>query len=257
MKIGFFIGGFQKCASTWLHRSLQAHPGIFLPTEHMVHFFDIHFERGLPWYEPFFDGAATGQIVGDATVTYARSEVAMARIARYNPDARVVLILRNPIDRAWSHYWHERKKEKIAFAFEEWENNYDLFSDWILPGIYTQHIDMVESLFGKNQVLVIFHDDVASRPTDVLSTVCGFLGVDVEQLPAGGDSPINKTVVGRRRRYGGSFLAQWKARSEEKAYAAGPSEQAVARMRTVYLPVVRELEKRYSRELEHWLLPSA
>ena len=257
MKTDFFIAGFQKCASTWLHRTLQGHPEVFLPSEHMVHFYDMHFERGLSWYEAFFDGAASGHIVGDATVTYARSEIAMARIARYNPDARVVMILRNPIDRAWSHYWHERKKGKIAFEFEEWESNYDLFSDWILPGFYTQHIDRVESLFGKDQLLVIFHDDVASRPSEVLSSVCGFLGVDVKHLPAVGNSPINKTVVGRQRRSGWSYLARCKVRSEEKAYAAGPSEQAVAQMRTVYLPVVRELEKRFGRDLERWLLPSA
>jgi hypothetical protein len=259
MKVCFFIAGFQKCASTWLHRSLQAHPGVFLPSEHMVHFFDIHFEQGLSWYESFFDQAAPGQVVGEATVTYARSEVAMTRIARYNPDARVVLILRNPIDRAWSHYWHERKKGKIAFEFEDWEGNYDLFSDWILPGMYDQHIDIVESLFRRGQVLVVFQDDVCVRPVDVLSTVFDFLGVDHDRAIGAGveRKRINATVIGKRYAGRRSLLAKWKGHRERETYAAGPSKEMVARLSRLYEPMVRNLEARYNRDLETWLRPSA
>ncbi|MBK1631881.1 hypothetical protein CKO31_14280 [Thiohalocapsa halophila] len=260
MKSGFFvIAGFQKCASTWLHRALQAHPDVFLPDEHMLHFFDIHFDRGIPWYQRLFETAAPSQIVGDATVTYARSALAMQRIARLDSSALVVLILRNPIDRAWSHYWHERKKGKIAFEFEEWESNYDLYSDWILPGMYDQHIDLTESLFGRDQVLVIFQDDVAVRPVGVLSSVFNFLGVDHDRaVEVGAERKrINSTVIGKGSAGRLSFFAKWKERREREAYAAGPSKGAVARLSHLYRPMVRELEARYNRDLERWLRPSA
>jgi hypothetical protein len=260
VRTGFFvIAGFQKCASTWLHRALQAHPDVFLPDEHMLHFFDIHFDRGIPWYQRQFETATPHQIVGDATVTYARSALAMQRIARFDSSARVLLILRNPIDRAWSHYWHERKKGKISFDFEEWESNYDLYSDWILPGMYDQHIDLVESLFGRGQLLVVFQDDVSVRPTDVLSTAFDFLGVDHDRASGAGveRKRINSTVIGERYAGRPSLVAKWKGRRERETHAAGPSKEIVARLSRLYEPMVRNLEARYNRDLETWLRPSA
>lgn len=257
MNAGYFvIAGFQKCASTWLHRSLQAHHELYLPDTHMLHFFDIHYDRGISWYEQLYASAAPHQVVGDATVTYARSHLAMSRIAEYDERARVILILRNPIDRAWSHYWHERKKGKMAFAFEEWEQNYDLYSDWILPGMYDQHIEVAESFFLRARLLVIFQDDIEHEPTRVLSSVFGFLGVESVNKSLDGKGRVNATVVGGVSKNQLWFGRFGKARREREAYLAGPSERSVRRLREIYKPVVRELESRYNRDLERWLYPS-
>ena len=109
----FFLAGFQNCATTWLHRCLEEHPQIFVPNVDMVHYYDMNYHRGRDWYEKFYQSYNQEQMRGDTTVSYARSELAIKRIAKTNSNAKIILSLRNPITRAFSHYWHEKKKGKI------------------------------------------------------------------------------------------------------------------------------------------------
>lgn len=196
----FIVAGFQKCATTWLYRSLHEHPQIRLPTRHMVHYFDINYHLGSDWYLRQFESTTGKEVVGDTTVTYARDQSAIHRMARDAPQAKIVLSVRNPIDRAVSHFLHERTKGKTAFAFGEWRENYDCYCDWIVSGFYGLHLERLLQFFAYDKVLVLESADFKSRPGESLETLFTFLGVD---------SSFRPTTVGRQLNTTSDRIERW------------------------------------------------
>ena len=109
----FFIGGAQKSGTTTLHWRLKEHPQVFIPDfPQEIHFFDDakNFERGLRWYEGLFAGWKGQRAVGQTSPLYLYAPEVPERIHAVLPDARFVFILRDPVDRAYAHYWHSVKK---------------------------------------------------------------------------------------------------------------------------------------------------
>src|SRR5688572_14326389 len=106
----FLIVGAMRSGTTSLHKYLQAHPDVFVASGKEVHFFDRRYGRGLDWYRSRFAGVTTERVVGEATPAYMYDENAIARIAHDLPDARLIVVLRNPVDRAYSHYWRNRSR---------------------------------------------------------------------------------------------------------------------------------------------------
>ena len=101
--IGFIGLGAQKCASTWLHDVLVDHPELSVPTElKEVDYFSYHHDRGPEWYEQRFDASAQDNLCGEISPSYLHSPDVVARVAEYNPDMRIILIVRDPIARAIS-----------------------------------------------------------------------------------------------------------------------------------------------------------
>jgi hypothetical protein len=188
----FFLAGCQKSATTWLHVCFHEHPQIYVPQKHMVHFFDIHYVKGLDWYQQFYADWAGERAIGDTTVSYIRDLLVPRRIAEYNSEVKFIFSLRNPIERAFSHYWHEKKKRKIAFEFEEVFANYDLYQSWIVPGFYYQHLQRFYEYFSEEQVLVILVDDVKKDPEGTIRKIFTFLGVEPSFVPSILSRQVNK-----------------------------------------------------------------
>ena len=114
----FIIIGGQKCGTTFLYRYLAEHPHIASATRKEVHFFDMHFDEGLDWYMNHWPGADDHAHLGEATPSYLYQPEAVERIAATLPSALLLVMLRNPMDRAYSHYWHNysRGRETLSFA---------------------------------------------------------------------------------------------------------------------------------------------
>jgi len=116
----FFLGGCQKTASTWLYRCFREHPEIYVPENDATHYFTMNYFQGLDWYRKIYQNNSGEKVIGDTTPSYIRDFYAPARIAKYNPQAKIIFTFRNPIDRAFSHYWHEKKKEKSPLNFRKY-----------------------------------------------------------------------------------------------------------------------------------------
>ena len=101
--IDFLVIGATKSATTWLQRSLQADPDVFMPDPEL-HYFSRELQLGDDWYLDQFAGAAPGQRIGEKSNSYLEDPQAAARIARSLPRARLVAQLRSPIERAYSDY---------------------------------------------------------------------------------------------------------------------------------------------------------
>lgn len=274
----FFVAGFQKCATTWLHHCLLEHPQIFVPELHMLHFFDIHYERGFEWYRSFFKDANHAVRIGDTTVSYARDPNAAKRISEFDPNVLIIFCLRHPIERAFSHYWHERKKGKISFQFEELFENFDLFDDWVRPGFYAEHISRFYEYFPKNQILILTVDDMELDPSQLIQEVYLFLGVDADFRPSSLLKRINQTwfkpgiiqkiegAAGNRTRRTVNFIPEtikerirqvglklsW-SHDPRAEYLLGIPDHVRERLLNIFRPEVNKLSDIMQRDLSKWL----
>jgi hypothetical protein len=222
--VDLFHIGPQKSATTWVYRCISEHEGVFVPHTNTIHYYDMKYHKGREWYETFFEEARRGQVRLDATMTYIRSPWAARRIAKENPDAKIMVCLRNPIDRAFSHYWHEKKKGKINFEFEEVLQNYDLFSSWLEPGFYAEHIERYLQHFGRKQLLCLRFHTLQTDQRTFLKRILRFAGVDEKFEPSWLDRKSNE-AGGRRT------LANRVWRGIKKAVVRSSLETAARNMR--------------------------
>ncbi|MBB5322513.1 sulfotransferase family protein [Marinobacter oulmenensis] len=181
-KTSIFHVGPQKSATTWIYQALKHHPDINAPATDTIHFFDINYHKGEAWYEGFFKNDEE-KIRFDPTYTYIRSKCAPERISKYNPDAKIVLTARNPVERAFSHYWHEKKKDRFNFKFDELFENYDLFENWIEPGMYAMHYRRFLEFFPKEQIKILFLEQLRDEPEKFFEEICEFTEISKDYTP--------------------------------------------------------------------------
>jgi hypothetical protein len=273
----FFLAGCQKSATTWLHRCFREHPEIYVPEKHMIHFFDIHYAKGFDWYREFYIDRSGEKMIGDTTVSYIRDTMVPQRIDDYNPDAKLIFSLRNPIERAFSHYWHEKKKRKIAFEFQEVFANYDLYQSWVVPGFYYRHLQRFYEHFPEEQLMVVLVEDMARDPQAVIQRIFTFLGVAPDFIPSilhrqvneawyrprrsqeisrrlyALTRPIRQLVPERVRQllkdvlFGGENPGQI-----QSEYDRGMDPEVRAQLREVFQPENEKLARMLNRDLSSW-----
>ncbi len=258
----FFVAGFQKCATTWLHDCLGEHPQVYVPERHMLHFFDIHFESGVDWYREHYRAASGALAIGDTTASYGRASLAPERIAEYAPHAKLVFALRNPVDRAFSHYWHEKKKGRFDFAFEEVFSNYDLFDSWVVTGFYHLHLRRFLEQFSRDQILVLVTEEIAADPEAALKGLYGFLGVDPAFRPriahqrsnrAHGPAAAGRDSAGTRiRERLARALGPLGRASRPSEYELGVPADARRALQAIFAPHNRALEACLGRSFDPW-----
>ncbi len=113
----FIILGAQRAGTSSLYYYLSQHPQILPAVRKELHFFDDHYRRGLGWYRSQFPTrGARGTITGEATPYYLSHPHAPARIQRLLPQARLIVLLRNPVERAISHYFFEVSHQREVVA---------------------------------------------------------------------------------------------------------------------------------------------
>lgn len=172
----FHIGP-QKTATTWIYRCISEHPEVCVPDQDTIHYFDMFYTKGAAWYNEHFSKCNPDQQRFDPTYTYIRSPLAPKRIAEDFPESKISLTIRNPIERAFSHYWHEKKKGSITFSFSDMLNNYDLFASWIEPGFYAEYLERYLEFFPREQILCLRFENIGTHPQKVINELCAFYGI--------------------------------------------------------------------------------
>lgn len=199
-RVRFLIGGVQKGGTTALAQCLSQHPQVLLPNGKEAHVFDApDFDED--WdraqidrrYAPHYAEDVAGRLVGDATPIYCLHERFVQRIARYNPQMRWLLLLRDPMERAISQYHmeYERGDEHWpllpALLLERWRlrGHLDDFSpdsplrhhSYRLRGDYARQLDTLYRHFDRSLVLVLRSDEFRDAPQAVLERVYAHLGL--------------------------------------------------------------------------------
>jgi hypothetical protein len=207
----FLIIGAPKCGTTSLYYLLTEHPHVGPAAAKELHFFSSHFDLGIDWYRRCFprpkhkEGQST--ITGEATPSYLADRYAPARVAEVVPQARLIVLLRNPVDRAYSHYQMGRRKGwETTATFEEAvgaehavrplgkggatsasKNSITLDDNsWYLSGgIYVDQLARWSTFFRDEQMLVLRSEDFSWHPEETLKRVLGFLELPYRKLGAG------------------------------------------------------------------------
>ncbi|WP_158541334.1 sulfotransferase [Ruegeria sp. A3M17] len=182
-KVDFIGIGAQKAATTWLHHVLSGHHSILTSETKELNFFTANYDRGYTWYESCFEASTDSAIRGECSPTYFFSRDAAERAARYSPELKLICILRDPIDRAFSNHMHEIRKGHIPpeTTFEDaWKDN----PAYSLQSQYKANLRRWLANFDRDALLLLFSEDIASNPNAIYEQVCGHLGVAPEQRPA-------------------------------------------------------------------------
>jgi hypothetical protein len=199
----FVIAGAMKCGTTTLHHMLAQHPDVFMADDELFYFDmddiaqhpDFLFKQGdelvtheierapkhyQSWYELRFKGALDGQLKGEDSTTYICSELAIARIAKLNPTMKLVIILRQPSKRVYSHYWHMVRAGRAIYSFEDTLR----FQPSLLlqRSDYCNQLKMIYRYFARDQVKVVLFEELVKNASSVIRDVCIFLGISEKKL---------------------------------------------------------------------------
>lgn len=293
----FFIVGAPKCGTTAMYSYLKQHPDVFLPEKvKEPHYFgsDLHFRYRTPLTEEqylrLFEPARQARWIGEASVWYLYSTEAAKEIKAFDPNARIVIMLRNPVDMVYSlhsqHLYGDREDlvcfEDALDAEEDRKNGRrvprgarlvkSLFYREV--GRYSEQVKRYLDTFGADQVHVIIYDDFRGDTPGVYRSTLEFLDVDPDA--AVDFKVVNPNTIRRNR-----FLAtltmtppaplRWVARSllpvrkwrlslgaklshanTIKAQRPPLAADTRAMLQEVFAPDVRELSAVIGRDLSHW-----
>jgi hypothetical protein len=201
MTLPTFVGiGVPRAGTTWLHALLEGHPDVFVPTARKeIRFFDRHYDRGLSWYEGFFPPAGSAgayRSIGEISPQYFYCDECASRIASTLPDVRLLLMLRHPVDRAYSNYGFVVQRRNYRGTFEEFLATRPRAVDM---GFYGPHLRTYLSLFHPSRILPLVFERAlgdAGEEGDSRGALGAFLGVSAEGFPAS-VGRVNATTVPR------------------------------------------------------------
>jgi hypothetical protein len=286
----FFLIGGQKCGTTWMARLLGQHPDVFVPDRKELHFFDraVEGRRDMTWYRDQFADGESCRAVGECTPNYlgivdvppyaisraaslgiqfadhpeAASHIA-SDVAGHYPDARLVVMLRDPVERAISSYHHQIAMRRISprTPFHAAAGRLGIVS----MGFFGYHLRSWLAHFAAEQILVVIgEEDLGDRAGATVAAVYRHLGVDDRFVPEGLDRR-----VGERASPAALFLRYYAPRTSRRLLRLVP---AVARLplptpevtdadrrdlRVLYEPDVALLEEQLGRSLRCWSPRSA
>lgn len=200
---GFLCLGTQRGGTTTLQKLLERHPQVFLPGCKEVHYFSLHADRGPGWYGEHFQAAAPQALCGEITPYYLFHPQAPRRIQALLPQAKLIVLLRDPVERSLSQYFHslqlglEDLPLEQALAAEvgrlagaeailrspSGRHRSHQEHSYLSRSRYGQQLSRYEALFSRQQLLVLRSEDLFERPAATWRGLQRFLGLDRVPLP--------------------------------------------------------------------------
>jgi hypothetical protein len=205
----FLIIGAAKAGTTALHTYLQQHPQIYMTPDKETNFFAFEGEipnfqgpgdealknfsiTNLAEYEKLFSGVTDEIAIGEACPLYLYHRHAPQKIYHYIPDVRLIVILRDPVERAYANYLHlvrdGREPDKdFGYALQDEErriqNNWEWFWHYQQLGYYTEQIKRYYRVFSKEQIAIYLYEDLKADSKNLLENIFRFLEVDDQFVP--------------------------------------------------------------------------
>lgn len=200
MTLPTFLGiGVPRAGTTWLHTLLAGHPDIYLPTKRKeIRFFDRHFGRGLPWYETFFctaEEAPRYKAIGEISPQYFYCEECPRRISEALPAAKLLVMLRHPVDRAYSQYGFVVQRRNYRDSFERFLATRPRALEM---GFYSRHLAAYLRHFDRDRVLAMVFEEAVEDGEQARRRLGAFLDVPVEGFP----SSVRKVNASTVPKYG-------------------------------------------------------
>ncbi len=183
-KINFFIVGAQKAGTSWMYACMYEHPEICIPNKE-PHFFsrEKNLKKGLNWYLDTYNRCDINSVKGECSTSYLSALEVPEKLYEHNPNAKIIISLRNPIDRAFSQYRNSIKAGEIdsSVTFKEACKK---DSSIVEQGMYYEQVKRYFNTFGKENVLVLIYEDIKEDSSLFITNVFKFLNVDSNFVPS-------------------------------------------------------------------------
>ncbi|UCC92585.1 MAG: sulfotransferase domain-containing protein [Thermoplasmata archaeon] len=202
----FVIIGGMKCGTTSIYKYLVQHPSVEKGFMEEVHYFDLNYHRGLSWYRAHFPKKGKDSpIAGDDSPYYLFHPLVPERVARDLPEAKLIVLLRNPVDRAFSHYNHELKRGRETLSFPEAlerederlegevdrmeadgeynSHNHQRFS-YTARGRYAEQLERWFSVIPRERFLIMQSEEMFRDPASALAITLDFLDLPPLESPS-------------------------------------------------------------------------
>ncbi|MCB2213191.1 sulfotransferase domain-containing protein [bacterium] len=196
-KIDFCGVGAAKAGTTWVTKQLMDHPqtcigrrkelnyfmrnhpleGVFPRTG--SHFDSLNYTRGMEWYEEQYCRCQPGQLKGELSTSYLADPTSPKLLAEHNPDLKLIMNIRNPVDAVYSVYYQVYQMHTVHETFEEL---LDRTNDHLEYYSYSRHMKRYLDYFPEEQIKFIFLDDIKADSNGVYDELCDFLGIDKVEL---------------------------------------------------------------------------
>lgn len=191
--LDFVSVGPQRTGTSWLHQILKQHPQICCPQDvKETLFFDRDYSHGIAWYAEYFCHRRPEQICGEIAPTYFDVAAIPDRIYAVNPDCKILINLRHPVQRALSLYHHHLSKGRVQGSFSEAIVQLPRI---LTAGRYATHIPRWLDRFGPDQVQFLLLEDIELDPTSALHSVYRFLNIPAIELPPSGQEKFGAAVM--------------------------------------------------------------
>ncbi len=186
MTVPTFLGiGVPRGGTTWLHTLLASHPDVYMPTRRKeVRFFDRHYDLGLEWYESFFcqpEDRGKYRAIGEISPQYLYCEQCPDRISATLPDVKLMLMLRHPIDRAYSQFGFSVQRRNYQGTFGDFLGSRPKALE---TGFYSLHVKRYLDRFDRAQILPLVFEETFADTNGARRRVADFLGIAAERFPA-------------------------------------------------------------------------
>jgi hypothetical protein len=271
----FLIIGAMRSGTTALARCLGQHPDVYMAPEKEIRFFDVRWREGADSYARSFAGATREAAVGEASPNYLYFPQAIVRAHVLLPDAKLLAILRSPVDRAYSHYWWNRLRDREPLDFEDaiaaeptriehdWRTR-SLYS-YLDKGRYLRQLQNVTDVYPRESLHVTVFEELRDSPGETFSAVCRFIGIDPSVTPSLLGLKVNAYYEARSKRIAhavrrlstqgnaGRVLADaiGKLNRLERPYPPMPSD-ARSHLEQIFAPEVQALEEWLGKDLSCW-----
>ena len=204
----FLIIGVPRGGTTSLYNYMIEHPNIIPALSKEIGFFSEHYDKGITWYKSHFPSKLLNKYMswkkinfftGEASPIYLYHPLAPKRILETIPNVKMILLLRNPVERAWSHYWQSVRKYREKLSFEEvikrqmneehlsdydafctelyHTNNDQILNQYISGSIYLERLKRFYDIFPKEKILILASEDLYNNPQMICDEISEFLKI--------------------------------------------------------------------------------
>lgn len=200
----FLYIGAGKAGSSWIYEILREHPDVFVPDIKDVMYFDRYYDKGQDWYLAHFRGANGYKAVGEISHDYFLYEETSVRIKKMIPGVKLIVCLREGVDRTYSEFLYDKTLFQF-FQFQEYQTGLDFKKfatdpDIIKRSDYYTNLKPYYGLFPKENIKILFYDDLKNRPDSFAKELFEFLNVDSSFQPKLLYQSVNTARVARNDR---------------------------------------------------------
>lgn len=296
----FLLIGAPKSGTTSLFQYLRLHPDIFMSSLKEPNFFALEGQsvnykgpgdmRGnscritsLTAYQELFMPSKQHKVRGEASTVYLYSDIAAKNIAKYAPDMKMIAILRNPVDLAYSAFLHmQREGREPCATFEEAlvEEDKRINNNWAplwhitKQGFYAEQLQRYDQYFPKQQIKIFFYEEWQNNPQSVIKSILKFLEVDdtihldmSKRFNENGkpkklwlhhlltkNNPLKQVLKPfLPKRFRRNMMASITKKNLEKSHTPEMLENTRAMLQARFHDDIKALEKRTGQNLNHWL----